>query len=635
MEYKIYNFLKLKVKFENGIKLEISVKDFNEEIKEEKIEDIIKKDIIKDRELSNFLTYLNNFLTYLKENYGVKEITGCKTQKIDDYHYISIVLYPESEKKKEDGTLKIFDRSSIRLAETSSYDLIAEYNEKENKKENEQLEIILSEEKISKNFVSYFSNKKNCCTINFQGHTFFGNIIIKGKNVSARIPVLVYPIKIKPEEAEKILNELLMEQEEIIKSSPTGVFLNPGEKIRKTPLQTLILINYLFSENRKNRIPLGKTLQAIAQSPDKMIVKEKVKRRIHEITTIDEEAILEGIISGNIKKTKNHQFLWNNQGYSFTLLLNEEARISYDTYSNRFIKYFLEFLRNTINICCERVQKEHEKVREDFIENLINRVQFYKVKYLLPLLNLEWMSEVSRITHLPPPPQKLLKDPFYSSAFFDYLDLIKNLKIVDEEFEKYLYNPITYMPELYEKWCGLKLKRIADKIGAEFEYQPSYKNKKEGDNWYSYSVNLKPDFSLSKNDKLILFDAKYRVDFVEEFKELGDEKLDEIRKEEKRGTFKLGDLYKMHTYKDAIRKRNEKPLWVIALYPGDKIFLYTENGEEIKSELKEGKFEEIKEKINNLKSGGVGAIAFKPEFFENEENKNFLYDLIKYLCQSQ
>ena len=80
MEDKIYHFLKLKVEFENGVKLEISAKDFNEEIKEKKIEDIIE-----DSELSKFLTYL-------KENYGVEEITGCKTQKIDDYHYISIVL---------------------------------------------------------------------------------------------------------------------------------------------------------------------------------------------------------------------------------------------------------------------------------------------------------------------------------------------------------------------------------------------------------------------------------------------------------------------------------------------------------------------------------------------------------------
>jgi len=614
-----HNYRKLKITFDNEICVEIISKTQKEEkSRGETGEEISEKKEFKD------------FLKHLEENYGVRKIEG-EEGNVQDSHAVSIVLYPEPEKKKEDGTLKIFDRSSIRLTEIASYDVVAKYEEKEDK----PLEIALSQEEITKNFISYFAEQKNYCTINFNGHTFFGNIIIKGENISARIPILVCPVKIEPEEAEKILNELLMEREEIIKSSPTGIFLGPGKEIRKTPLQTLIIINSLFSENRKNRIPLGKTLRAIAQSPDKIIVKEKVRREPHEVTSIDEEAILEGIISGNIRRTANHQFLWNNQGYSFTALLDEEAKISYDTYSNRFIKYFLEFLRNTINICCEIVQKNHKGVRDDFVENLIKRVQSYKVKYIISLLNLEWMAEVSRITHLPPPPQKLLKDPFYSSAFFDYLDLIRNLKLTDEEFEKYLYNPITYMPELYEIWCGLKLKRIAKEIEAEFEYQPQY-NKKENENWFSYSIPLRPDFYLKKNEKLILLDAKYRVDFIEKLEEGVDE--NELKLEEKRGTFKLGDLYKMHTYREAIRKNGEKPLWVIALYPGNEIALFSENGENIREEFKEEKYEEIKkkieEKIKDLKSGGIGAIPFCPELFENEKKKEFLYFIFEkiFLC---
>jgi predicted component of viral defense system (DUF524 family) len=619
------HFRKIEIKFKNGISVEIASKPQKEGKKEfEKFE--------IDEKNKEFY----EFFAPLKENYGVEKIEGEKIEgeeeNVDKIHAVSIVLYHESEKKKENGAIKIFDRSSIRLTEIASYDVIA-------KIENKEVEIFLSEEKETKNFISYFAGEKNCCSINFNGHTFFGNIIIKGKDISARIPLLVYPAKLKPEEAEKILSELLMEQEEIVKSSPTGIFSTPGEKINKTPLQTLIIINSLFSENRKNGIPLGKTFRAIAHSPDKIIVKEKVKREPHEVTAIDEEAILEGIISGNIRRAHNCQFLWNNKGYSFTSLLNEEAKISYDTYSNRFIKYFLEFLRNTINLCCEKVRKNHERVKDDFVENLINRVQFYNVKYIIPLLNLEWMSEVSKITHLPPPPQKLLKDPFYSSAFFDYLTLIRNLKITDEEFEKYLHNPVTYMPELYEMWCGLKLKKIAEEIEAEFKDQPYFqaysKEKKKDENWFSYSLPLKPDFSLTKNEKLILLDSKYRVEFIEEWEKELDE---ELIKEEKRGTFKLGDLYKMHTYREAIRKKQkdekdregEKPLWVIALYPGDKIALFSESGEKIKKELKFDKLEEVKKELESkkedFKSGGVGAIPFRPQLFENEEIYKF------YIC---
>jgi hypothetical protein len=623
MDKKILHFNQLQIEFENGISVKIISKTQKEgEVKSK--EDEFKKfvEYLKENYGEEIKAGGEEFVKYLKENYRIREIKVGK-ENVDEARAISIVLYHESEKKKENGAIKIFDRSSIRLTEIASYDVIA-------KIENKEVEIFLSEEKETKNFISYFAGEKNCCSINFNGHTFFGNIIIKGKDISARIPLLVYPAKLKPEEAEKILSELLMEQEEIVKSSPTGIFSTPGEKINKTPLQTLIIINSLFSENRKNGIPLGKTFRAIAHSPDKIIVKEKVKREPHEVTAIDEEVILEGIISGNIRRAHNYQFLWNNKGYSFTSLLNEEAKISYDTYSNRFIKYFLEFLRNTINLCCEKVRKNHERVKDDFVENLINRVQFYNVKYIIPLLNLEWMSEVSKITHLPPPPQKLLKDPFYSSAFFDYLTLIRNLKITDEEFEKYLHNPVTYMPELYEMWCGLKLKKIAKEIGAEFEYQLSFEHKKENKyGWKSYSVNLRPDFSLIMNNKLILLDAKYRVDFIEEWEiEEGekDKKLEELIKEEKRGTFKLGDLYKMHTYREAIRKNNEKPVWVIALYPGDKIALFSESGEKIgPSSLEEIK-KELKSKKEDFKSGGVGAIPFRPQLFENEEIYKF------YIC---
>jgi predicted component of viral defense system (DUF524 family) len=636
---KIHYFRKIEIKFKNGISVEITSKAQKEGKPESGKVEIDEKN-----------KEFYEFFVPLKENYGVEKIEGEK-ENGDEARAISIVLYPEAEKKKENGAIKIFDRSSIKFTEIASYDVIAKIENKE-----KEIEIILSEEKETKNFISYFAGEKNYCSINFNGHTFFGNIIIKGEDISARIPLLVYPAKLKPEEAEKILSELLMEQEEIVKSSPTGIFSTPGEKINKTPLQTLIIINSLFSENRKNGIPLGKTFRAIAHSPDKIIVKEKVKREPHEVTAIDEEVILEGIISGNIRRAHNYQFLWNNKGYSFTSLLNEEAKISYDTYSNRFIKYFLEFLRNTINLCCERVRKNHERVKDDFVENLINRVQFYNVKYIIPLLNLEWMSEVSKITHLPPPPQKLLKDPFYSSAFFDYLTLIRNLKITDEEFEKYLHNPVTYMPELYEMWCGLKLKKIAEEIGAEPKSQPYYtaysKEKKNDENWFSYSLPLKPDFSLTKNEKLILLDSKYRVDFIEEWEKELDE---ELLKEEKRGTFKLGDLYKMHTYREAIRKKQKdekdregkKPLWVIALYPGDKIALFTKSGEKIEGilspecqitiSLKDGnkiklnKWEKREELKKIIKAGGVGAIPFRPEFFEDEETKEILKDIFEAL----
>ncbi|MEY4860612.1 MAG: hypothetical protein RL059_311, partial [Bacteroidota bacterium] len=108
----------------------------------------------------------------------------------------------------------------------------------------------------------------------------------------------------------------------------------------------------------------------------------------------------------------------------------------------------------------------------------------------------------------------------------------------------------------------------------------------------SYSKSLKPDYSLSiwpseltqtkaeENGSIvhIHFDAKYKVDYsffkgdkpndvatpnTAEEDELNKE-IETVEKEERRGFYKDVDLYKMHTYKDAIRRSGGAYI----LYPG-------------------------------------------------------------------
>jgi len=112
----------------------------------------------------------------------------------------------------------------------------------------------------------------------------------------------------------------------------------------------------------------------------------------------------------------------------------------------------------------------------------------------------------------------------------------------------------------------------------------------------SYSLPFKPDYSLlvqtSNKEFFIHFDAKYRseVDILNFYEKIGNQPIntkeyfgsqskDEI--EEKRiidrdnseattRTYKDGDIYKMHTYKDAILKSEGAYI----LYPGDKQALF-------------------------------------------------------------
>jgi predicted component of viral defense system (DUF524 family) len=81
----------------------------------------------------------------------------------------------------------------------------------------------------------------------------------------------------------------------------------------------------------------------------------------------------------------------------------------------------------------------------------------------------------------------------------------------------------------------------------------------------SYSVPLRPDIALRlPNGRLHLFDAKFKL------RKLANAGLGNADEEttdkanERRGDFKRADIYKMHTYRDALRSATA---WV--LYPGD------------------------------------------------------------------
>jgi predicted component of viral defense system (DUF524 family) len=62
------------------------------------------------------------------------------------------------------------------------------------------------------------------------------------------------------------------------------------------------------------------------------------------------------------------------------------------------------------------------------------------------------------------------------------------------------------------------------------------------------------------------FDAKYRVEKIQELFGSGEEDLAEEKNEQRAGIYKRGDLLKMHSYPDAIRRTQGAYI----LYPGIK-----------------------------------------------------------------
>jgi predicted component of viral defense system (DUF524 family) len=92
----------------------------------------------------------------------------------------------------------------------------------------------------------------------------------------------------------------------------------------------------------------------------------------------------------------------------------------------------------------------------------------------------------------------------------------------------------------------------------------------------SYSVNLHPDYVVALPDgRQFIFDAKYKYDDAGQFMNENDASEEE-RDEEARQIYKKADLYKMHTYRDALQAQA-----VFILYPGNEFRAYQVQGDDL------------------------------------------------------
>uniref|UniRef100_A0A7C3YTE9 DUF2357 domain-containing protein n=1 Tax=candidate division WOR-3 bacterium TaxID=2052148 RepID=A0A7C3YTE9_UNCW3 len=628
---------------------------------EREYEDYLKW--IRDRFCQNKEDTIESIKKYLGEDYGKVEIEIYEPplkwkKRENDYEIYEVdvedkclQLLPVKEKSK-------WYEFPIRLMENASYDVEIGPTE--------QYRLGITERKMwGSEYVQPFGRSKDKCHINFQNLLFCTEICVfeekedegNGKPIF-KIPILVYPKKLKAEEAEKIIKELLEWHSELLYDlEPTGLTIKPGEYGRKNPIQRLNFIRYLFKKRNLKGI-----LNSIIENPHKVLIKEEVLKEIQDVETpvchLLPELATESTAIRKVSSNPYH-FEIGGEKYQFVKAYEEVSKITHDTYPNRFVKFFLKLLRQELSNIEEEInswEKEDNEYYKKYFKWLLNgpepSLSLNEMKRdVNRILNHNFFQEVSDIRFFSTPSQTLLKEYRYQQVFSAYLDLIKGVRLPDW-LDELLKDPIKNMPELYEYWCFLKLWQILEEIdgkkgkpninfkekgvGAELKYgsEVKFDNKitlsyniyySEDGDFYTYSVPLMPDFSLKINNNLIIFDAKYRVEWVEEVKEWVEEvkkikkeeekRLDEIKTEEKRGTFVLDDLYKMHTYREAILRKEgkDRPLWVIALYPGEIPMLFREDGKE-EENIKEIKCF-LKEIIDNKlkKVGGVGAIPLRPE----------------------
>jgi predicted component of viral defense system (DUF524 family) len=288
-------------------------------------------------------------------------------------------------------------------------------------------------------------------------------------------------------------------------------------------------------------------------------------------------------------------------------ILSVVKRESVDCSENRFIKFALRAFADT---CLQVHLKLPESSRE-------SREALRVVETLSGLLSSSIFSDVENITSIPFNSQILQKKPGYREIFkawlmldvagrlsweggedvyragkrdvatlYEYWLFFKLLEAVVDIFQ--LQTPdIRNLIEPTEDGLGLKLKQgkhlviagVANlptrKLNVEFNYNKVFSSEQEYPSAGSWSVVLRPDYTLSiwpsevsrlqaEKDELIThlhFDSKYRLE-TSPVVELDNVDLD-AEKDETR-SYKIADLQKMHTYRDAIRRT----AGAYVLYPG-------------------------------------------------------------------
>jgi predicted component of viral defense system (DUF524 family) len=286
---------------------------------------------------------------------------------------------------------------------------------------------------------------------------------------------------------------------------------------------------------------------------------------------------------------------------------------SVDTPENRFIKYALEiFLKFCIDINHKAKDFNHAKMKtesQSMIRELESQLHhsFFKdisrpttLKLNSPVLQRkEGYREILRVWLMFDLAAKLIwtgGNDLYAGGkkdiatlyeywlFFKLLDLLESIfDIASRDISDLIKETSDGLNLQLKQGKFTALSGIYNsgrrKLYIRFSYNRSFSGKKNYPDSGSWTITLRPDYTLSiwpygiseqeaEKQELIVhvhFDAKYKIANLNSFLEQNTgTNLDEEKEENRKGIYKNADLLKMHAYKDAIRRTGGAYI----LYPG-------------------------------------------------------------------
>lgn len=281
-----------------------------------------------------------------------------------------------------------------------------------------------------------------------------------------------------------------------------------------------------------------------------------------------------------------------------------QTRLSFDTPENRFVRHAV---RECVGIIQRFIAhpKLHKSLRNDCASML---------SVLEEASGSAHIAEAGTITSLHAPSQALIKAEGYRELLLFWGDLTRHVSLPPTSAEASRMLEGRDLATLYEYWVFLKvLEATAAELGINPTRAPRLVRSDlderlgygcavdlgqnvsvEFNSTFSrtlktaYSTPLRPDVVLRVNDKLFAFDAKYKLERLS----LDDDDLDDAPGY----TYKRADLYKMHTYRDAIQDVR----CAFVVYPGSEFVFFERGGKACRNVASISQMD------------GVGAIPLRP-----------------------
>jgi len=314
----------------------------------------------------------------------------------------------------------------------------------------------------------------------------------------------------------------------------------------------------------------------IGRAPHRRTVRSYAFEAFSRATSVDERSLPAMACSGAgfVGSDKRTALARRLRGRLPQRVYAGRVRTEYDTYENRFLKFALHTFRTRaaeIETACACLRDAPFSERADRLKRRLDA-----------LLRMGFLEEVGELRSVETSSQVLLREDNYRAVLRKYQEFLLLTGVDWEELDRII--EARDVARLYEYWTYFELLRTlgVDPSGLLLRSEDGFRvsidrspvragrctiyynrtfSASQGD---SYSLPLRPDIAVEREGRRLLFDAKYRFEEEMLTSERTEGELDHEEWEERECRFVAGDLYKMHTYRDAIANASG----VFILFPG-------------------------------------------------------------------